>query len=234
MTAKDLVRPIPGVRRLALLRRRLGFAGSAQYWESNYARGGTSGGGSYGDLARGKAAFLNSLVRDRGVGSVIEFGCGDGHQLSLADYPRYAGLDVSSAAIRLCKRRFADDRTKSFFRYDGECFVDRGGLFSADLAISLDVVYHLVEDAVFETYLEHLFAAGRRYVVVYSTDAEASGTAPHVRHRRFTPWVTRRLPQWQLAGITAGPNSGPGRADFFVYQRAADASGGTVAAAGNT
>ena len=87
----------------------------------------------------------------------MEFGCGDGHQLALADYPCYIGLDVSAAAIRLCKDRFSDDRTKSFFLYDGECFVDRVGLFSADLGISLDVVYHLVEDAVFDAYMRHLF-----------------------------------------------------------------------------
>ena len=226
MTAKNLLRPIPGARRVALLRQRLGFAGSADYWESNYVRGGTSGGGSYGDLARGKAQFLNAFVRDHGVRSVTEFGCGDGHQLSLADYPQYAGLDVAPSAILLCKRRFADDPTKSFFRYDGECFADRCGLFAADLAISLDVVYHLVEDGVFETYMEHLFAAGGRYVVVYSTDAERPGTAPHVRHRHFTPWVTRRFPQWQLAEVRPGPNSAPDRADFFVYQRAKDGSGG--------
>jgi len=228
MTVKDLVRPLPGARRVAMLRQRLGFVGSARYWESNYVRGGTSGGGSYGALARGKAQFLNAFVRDNGLSSVTEFGCGDGHQLSLADYPQYAGLDVSSAAIQLCKRRFAGDPTKSFFRYDGECFVDGCGLFSADLAISLDVVYHLVEDAVFEAYMEHLFAAGGRYVVVYSTDAESSGTAPHVRHRHFTPWVARRFPQWQLAEVRPGPNVAPGRADFFIYERAEAGGDDTV------
>ena len=160
MTVKDLVRPLPGVRRLSLLRQRLSFGGSAPFWDRNYARGGTSGAGSYGTLGTAKAEFLNAFVREHGVRSVTEFGCGDGHQLSLADYPRYIGLDVSRAAIALCKRRFADDPTKSFFLYDGSCFVDRAGLFTSDLAISLDVIYHLVEDPVFETYMTHLFAAG--------------------------------------------------------------------------
>jgi hypothetical protein len=223
MTVKDLMRPIPGARRLALLRQQLSFAGSARYWELNYARGGTSGGGSYGDLARGKAQFLNAFVRDHGVRSVVEFGCGDGHQLSLANYPRYTGLDVSAAAILLCKRKFAGDLAKSFFRYDGECFVDHGGLFAADLAISLDVVYHLVEDAVFAAYMKHLFAAGSRYVVVYSTNVDGAGTAPHVRHRKFASWVQRNLPEWQLTEVSPGPNDKPDRADFYVYERAAGA-----------
>jgi SAM-dependent methyltransferase len=158
MTVKDLLRPIPGVKKVSLLRQRLRFAGSAHFWEQNYVRGKTSGGGSYGVLGRTKAEFLNGLICEREVRSVTEFGCGDGHLLSLVKYPRYAGLDVSPAAIALCKHRFADDPTKSFFIYDGACFVDRAGLFAADLAVSLDVVYHLVEDPVFEMYMTHLFA----------------------------------------------------------------------------
>lgn len=219
MTVKDLVRPLPGVRRLSLLRQQLGFNGSRSFWERNYARGGTSGSGSYGALAQAKAGFLNEFVHQHDLQSVIEFGCGDGHQLSLADYPRYVGLDVSRSAVTLCQRRFADDPTKSFFLYDGDCFVDRAGLFTADLAISLDVIYHLVEDQVFDTYMAQLLAAGGRYVVVYSTNAVVGKTAPHVRHRRFSKWVEDNCPQWQLAQVTHGPNTGPGRADFFVYER---------------
>ena len=141
MTVKDLLRPLPGVKRLSLLRQRLSFTGSAHYWERNYAHGGTSGDGSYGVLAQAKAEFLNAFVRENDLRSVTEFGCGDGHQLSLAEYPRYVGLDVSPAAIGLCKPLFAQDPTKSFFLYDGACFVDHAGLFTADLALSLDVVF---------------------------------------------------------------------------------------------
>lgn len=219
MTVKDLMRPLPGARRLSLLRQRIGFTGSASYWERNYQRGGTSGGGSYGALARRKADFLNAFVRDHAIKSIIEFGCGDGHQLSLASYPRYIGLDVSRSAIGLCQRRFADDLAKSFFVYDGACFADHGGVFTAELAISLDVIYHLVEDPVFEAYMAHLFAAGRRYVVIYSTDTVMAGTGPHVRHRLISSWIGRNCPGWRLAQTARGPGSGPGCPDFFVYER---------------
>ncbi len=60
------------------------------------------------------------------------------------------------------------------------------GLFTADLAISLDVIYHLTRDAVFETYITQLFVAGARYVIVYATNQEIRGTAPRVQHRHFT------------------------------------------------
>ena len=87
MTIKELIRPIPGVRQFSLLRQRMAFRGSALYWERHYARGGTSGPGSYDVVREGKADFLNDFVRTQGVRSVIEFGCGDGHQLSLCEYP---------------------------------------------------------------------------------------------------------------------------------------------------
>jgi SAM-dependent methyltransferase len=219
MTVRELIRPLPGVRQISLLRQRLAYSDSAGFWEENYAQGGTSGNGSYGALAEGKAWFVNQLVSERAIGSVIEFGCGDGNQLSMADYPSYIGLDVSRSAIGLCQRRFAGDPAKSFFLYDGTCFTDRAGIFTADLALSLDVIYHLTEDAGFEAYLRHLFAAGRRLVVIYSTNARITGSAPHVRHRHFTPWVEANCPEWRLTGVTAGPNTERARADFFVFER---------------
>jgi SAM-dependent methyltransferase len=219
MTIRELIRPLPGVRQVSLMRQRIAYSDSARFWEDNYAQGRTSGDASYGPLAEGKRQFLNALVRERAVSSVIEFGCGDGNQLSMAEYPSYIGLDVSKTAIGRCQRRFTADATKSFFLYDGTCFTDRARIFTADLALSLDVVYHLTEDEVFEAYLRHLFSAGQRFVVIYSTDAEISGTAPHVRHRRFTAWVEANIPGWRLAEVATGPSPERARADFFVYVR---------------
>src|SRR5689334_14993422 len=85
--------------------------GSASYWADRYQAGGNSGVGSYGVLADFKAATLNDFVAANNVGSVIEFGCGDGNQLSLANYPRYLGLDVAKGAIELCRTRFGGDRS---------------------------------------------------------------------------------------------------------------------------
>lgn len=220
MMLKDLLRPLPGTRQLSLLRQRARFGDSASYWERAYGRGETSGTGSYGDLAQRKADFLNEFVRMHAISTVLELGCGDGNQLSLADYPSYVGLDVSRTAIGLCQRRFSDDRTKSFFLYDGGCFWDAAHLFTAELALSLDVVYHLVEDDVFSTYMSHLFAAARRFVIIYSTNASSYGDAPHVRHRNFSRWVEENCAEWRLVVTRRGPYEGRNRADFYIYERA--------------
>ncbi len=90
------------------------FSGSAEYWELRYASGGSSGQGSYGRLAEFKAEVINNFVMERGVHSVIEFGCGDGNQLQLAKYPVYVGLDVSEKAVAMCKEKFNNDTSKLF------------------------------------------------------------------------------------------------------------------------
>jgi SAM-dependent methyltransferase len=228
MSAKALIRPLPGARQLSLFRQRLSFRGSAPHWERNYARGWTSGDGSYGAFGEAKADFLNTFVGEHAVQSVVELGCGDGNQLSMANYPRYLGLDVSPTAIELCTRRFAGDPAKSFLLYDGVHFTDNARFITADLALSLDVVYHLIEEPVFEIYMTHLFRASQRFVIIYSTNGILKDTAPHVRHRVFSTWVDRNCPEWRLASVTPGPGTGPSRADYFVYETLASASGGVV------
>jgi hypothetical protein len=220
----------PAARAAAARLRRLRFGGSPAYWEARYARGETSGAGSYGRLAAFKAEFLNAFVARHAIRSVIEWGCGDGAQLAPARYPRYVGLDVSPTAVRSCIARFAADPTKSFFLYDPTCFADRQGLFAADLALSLDVVYHLVEDAVFERYMGLLFDSARRHVIVYSSDRDEAAETAHVRHRRFTNWVVANRPGWRLTARVPNryPEGEPGGsfADFHVFEPVSDVSSG--------
>lgn len=196
------------------------FPGSSQYWEQRYRSGNSSGPGSYGGAARYKAQFLNAFVSASNIESVIEFGCGDGNQLSLALYPKYTGLDVSTTAISACAERFSEDNTKSFFLYSPEHFIDRQGVLSADIAISLDVILHLVEDDIFEKYMRDLFNAAERYVVIYSSDETMPDPAKHVRHRAFSPWIRANETSWTLATAEPNPYWDTTLASFFVYERA--------------
>jgi SAM-dependent methyltransferase len=218
VTVRDLIYSISGARRLPFLSRFRSvepFSNSSRYWEQRYALGGTSGAGSYGSAAEAKAHFLNDFVRKHRLRSVIELGCGDGNVLSLNDYPAYIGLDISPTAIGLCQRRFASDPRKSFFVYNGHRFTDdSGNILRADLALSLDVIFHLVEDAVFDAYMEYLFEAGRRYIIIYATNEELHDDAPHVRHRNFSSWIDVNRPQWRLTQV----HRGPVLADFFIYE----------------
>jgi hypothetical protein len=196
----------------------------AQYWETRYAAGGNSGEGSYGRLAEFKARVINEFVVEHRVQNVVEFGCGDGNQLSLLRVPQYVGLDVSQSVIRRCIQRFQADTTKSFFLLDGACFHDTAGLFAADLALSLDVIFHLVEDEDFESYMTRLCDSSRKYLILYTTDYDRV-LGSHERHRRVSPWMRKR-PDFEL--IRAVPNPYAGTRDnheesdagFLIYQRA--------------
>jgi SAM-dependent methyltransferase len=179
---------------MRMAKKSLGFKNSASYWARRYRRHGNSGEGSYGELALFKAEVLNNFVKRNSVESVIEFGCGDGNQLSLANYPQYTGVDITREAVLHCRGIFAKDTTKQFFHaseYSGE---------QADLAVSLDVIFHLVEDDVFAQYMHQLFSAATKYVMVYSSNTGALfAEYPHVRHREFTKWVENNAPNWRLA-----------------------------------
>ncbi|MCH8861251.1 MAG: class I SAM-dependent methyltransferase [Proteobacteria bacterium] len=203
---------------------RLFSPASGDYWEQRYARGGTSGTGSVGRLAAFKAQVLNSFVAENDVKSVVEFGCGDGDQLDLCDFPDYTGVDVSETILTTCRERFTEDSSKQFHHLSkAEAFAG-----PYDLALSLDVLYHLIEDEVFEEYMQRLFAAASRYVIIYSSNSADSGgkTAPHVRHRNFTNWIKENATEWQLARKIENPypwdpaDPDPtSTADFYLFSR---------------
>ena len=224
---KQMIKNIPVVRPIARqiyrkwIKPSQPFQSSESYWKNRYKAGGNSGNGSYNHLAEFKAEILNAFVSEHGITSVIEYGCGDGNQLRLSRYPSYTGFDVSPNAITRCLNIFSDDGTKSFKlmeTYSNEI---------ADLTLSLDVIYHLVEDSVFVDYMHRLFDSSQRFVAIYSsnTDAPPESSAAHVRHRPFSQWIENNKTEWSL--LKHIPNKYPFKgdtksgtfADFYLYTK---------------
>ncbi len=202
-----------------------GFPGSSSYWEQRYANGGNSGAGSYNNLAEFKAEVLNNFIKENNIHNVIEFGCGDGNQLSLINYPKYIGLDVAKTAIIICKNKFRNDKSKSFYLYDTNAFVDNHKLFHSELSISLDVIYHLIEDEVFNQYMEHLFDASSRFVLIYASNFKKKQTY-HEKDRVFTEWVERNKKDFRLVKkidnrykYDVNNSAFTSKADFFIYEK---------------
>lgn len=219
---KELIKRIPVVNvfsKIGITRIFRPFPGSEKYWVKRYEAGGNSGPGSYQHLAQFKAEVINNFVTENSISTVIEYGCGDGNQLKLAIYPDYLGLDISMKAIDLCRQTFEQDERKQFKLirdYDGE---------TAEVTLSLDVIYHLIEDEVFNSYMERLFNSADRFVIIYSsnTDMNRLEQAPHVKHRHFTKWVELNKPNWRLTQHI--PNRYPLRndqheesfSDFYIF-----------------
>jgi len=206
--------------------RQFAFPGSKSYWEKRYSLGGNSGRGSYGKSAEFKSKFLNKFVRENHINLVTEYGCGDGNQLAYAEYPQYIGLDISSQAIKLSSELFSEDSTKIFFVYDPNEFEINQRKFAADLVLSLDVIYHLVEDEVYRKYLTNVFNSAKKFVAIFSSNEEVTGMllSKHVRHRNFTRDVEVWFPNWQLKdtikNIHMKNNSKVNQPsiDFFIFQ----------------
>ena len=95
-----------------------------------------------------------------------------------------------------------------------------------DLSISLDVIYHLFEDNVFNLYMQNLFNSSNKYVCIYSSNIDMKW-APHVRHRKFTDWIDKYLSNtWKIKEYI--PNKYPfdpkkidstSFADFYIYEK---------------
>jgi SAM-dependent methyltransferase len=161
----------------------------AAYWEDRYRKGKRgSGAGSRGDEAKVKAAFVNALIARYRVRRVIDWGCGDGVVASLIRSRRYIGLDVSESALALCRERVRRARCH-WLHFDG---LTAPKLPPGDLALSLDVIFHLVDDELYRAHLALLFGSAP-LVAIHSSNRDEPGQA-HVLHREFLPDVP---PGWR-------------------------------------
>lgn len=154
---------------------------SVEYWKNRYEDGGHSGLGSYGFLAEYKKNFINKFIKEKHITSLLEYGCGDGNQLVLIDCKIKYGVDVSKTAVEKCINLMPESK---FFvvSENEELFLKK-----TDLLLSLDVLYHLLEDEVFENYLKNIVEHGSDYVIIYSSDFEDNEHfSKHVRHRKFS------------------------------------------------
>ena len=195
------------------------FPGSEEYWNQRYNSGGDSGFGSNNHLAEFKAEIINDFVKNNDVRTIIEYGCGDGNQLKLAEYPSYIGFDISPKAIKSCDRIFQDDQNKKFKLMYKENIRE-----TANLTLSLDVIYHLIEDDIYHSYMELLFDSSKRFVIIYSSNYDEEQRY-QIKRRHFTKWVEKNRSQWKL--IHHIPNRFPyngdikasSRSDFYIYKK---------------
>ena len=226
-SAKRVLRAVPGVSAVTAALRPAPsndvFPGSQAYWEERYNSGGNSGEGSYGQLSRYKANYINDFVRRHPINSVVEFGCGDGNQASLFDFPHYLGVDISGDCVKWCTQTFASRPKWSFVAVPDYDRTIKAHSF--DLGMSLDVLYHLVEEDVFIDYLDRLFAAASQFVLIYSSNHEDEQRF-HVRSRDFRNTVDQRYSQWQIVEHVPNPYAKEltaaeygSFASFHVYKR---------------
>lgn len=196
---------------------------SYEYWDNRYLINENSGPGSYNHLAEFKAKVLNDFVAKENIQTVFEMGCGDGNQLKYAKYPLYLGTDVSKKAVSLCKSKFQTDTNKTFLCVNGGNHDNIYDFIKADMSISLDVLYHLVEDNIFEDYICSLFKTSKKWVVVYSSnydDSSFSGEKfKHVRHRLFSKYIEENIKDFEFVEEIKNEFPQDTTANFYFYKK---------------
>jgi SAM-dependent methyltransferase len=192
------------------------------YWENRYAAGGNSGAGSRNRLLRYKANFINHIIDQYQVKSIIDWGCGDGHLMELLTPKYYLGTDISTTAIEKLIQSHTRWPYRSFMRYSA--YKNN----RAQMAISIDVIFHLVSPESLHDYMQKLFQSAREYVLIYSSN----GTVPpsirlhsHLADNRFTDWIEQHQPHARI--ILHQPNQYPydparpadtSISDWYLYQ----------------
>jgi trans-aconitate methyltransferase len=179
------------------------------YWERRYREGKRgSGPGSCGAEAERKAVFVNALIAERHVNRVVDWGCGDGVIAAMLHCRRYVGIDVSPTALALCEERVRLPR-RTWVQFDGWKTPD---LPPAQLALSLDVIFHLTEERYYRRHLRLLFGSAP-LVCIHSSNVDEEGEA-HVLHREFLPDVPKG---WEILHRPAGERD----IGFWVFREVA-------------
>jgi hypothetical protein len=185
-------------------------------WEGKESR---SGEGSEGDFAKQKVSLITELIKDFGVRSILDLGCGDFHWMPevVRSIDRYHGVDVVESLIQENKRRF-ENRVVSFQCLDLSDPEEQRvlSLRDADLVTCLDVFGHLLNKEV-DSLLNFIFyeIQAKLFLVTNRRDATSGNYLKHEKSRHegidleIHPSFMKRRPLRvkQLAGLY--PN------DFF-------------------
>jgi predicted O-methyltransferase YrrM len=184
---------------------------SKKYWNDRYIKGQTSDTESYNKLAQFKADIINEFVGKNQIKSIIDYGIDDGNLLKLFNTEKliYTGIDVSEFIISECKEKFKDDKTKNFIHVNN---IDNQ--LKADLVLSCDVICHLIEDNVYEEYMDNLFSMSKKYVIIYAPNMNKEEDI-HVKKREFIEYIFDNYTTFNLVERIKGNIGCP----FYIFQK---------------
>lgn len=181
---------------------------SKQYWETRYKQNGTSGLGSYNTAAAIKANYINSVITKYEIKTINDFGHGDGNQIGLlTGFENYTGYDVSKTIRNKCIEKYKEQPQYSFIS-DYEKFIP------CDLVMSLDVIYHIIEEDIYINYINNLFTLGK-YVLIYAVDKNET-PSEHVKFREFTGYISMHFQDFTLIETAPGYHKD---VNFFLYKK---------------
>lgn len=176
-------------------------------WDERYLQGGNSGRGSYGHHATGKAGYVNNVIDTYNIKSINDLGHGDGNQLTYfkGDF-KYYGYDISTVINDRLREQYKGNDKYTFVRSLDE-------MEKCDLALSLDVLYHIIDPEQWVYYLDKLFSLGK-YVLIYAVDLDKHVTT-YFKARPFTGYIKENFKNYELIDVKDGWEKD---VKFYLYQ----------------
>ena len=172
---------------------------AVNYWNERYQRGETSGKGSEGFNYEYKRDYINRVIEMYQFERIVDFGCGDGNQIHELNIQQYHGVDIAESSIQRCRDRYAGDPR---YRFD---ILDRNVRFTHyDLALSLDVLYHIVHQVDYESYLRLLFGYSK-YTLIYANWEASESRVPHICYRNHFEAIQRLRISTQIIARDVNP-----------------------------
>lgn len=135
---------------------------TSNYWDVRHSNGRTSGNGSIGCLRDFKWEKIEEHVGK--VNDVIDVGCGDLSFWDGRDCDNYVGIDCSEVVIQknIVKRpkwNFITSRSDNTMV---------SMLCKADVVFCFDMLFHIMEDDVYENTIENLTRFSKKHVFIYT------------------------------------------------------------------
>lgn len=158
------------------------------YWNNRYEKGGNSGAGTSGDEFALKVKELRKL-NSEAIATIVDVGCGDLRLgkavMGMFPFAFYWGLDSSDFAIRRAQEEKMNPKRVGFLAIDNLNFTQRG-----DLVLCIDVLFHQLEDQVYDAMIEKLKNIYNKYLVLteYSDKVIGQNTDRYIKYRKFDPW----------------------------------------------
>ncbi len=141
-------------------------------WGRNESGQGSSGEGSTEQVTRAYRAFLENLIREERIGSVVDAGCGDWEFSQYIDWGEasYLGIDVSSVVLKRVDTLYAGPK----IRFQQGSLVEE--LPPADLLIVKDVLQHLTNQDILQ-FIRANLRPERYRIAVLTNDRDARYSA---------------------------------------------------------
>tara|TARA_R110002074_G_scaffold5504_1_gene27194 strand:- start:273 stop:899 length:627 start_codon:yes stop_codon:yes gene_type:complete len=184
---------------------------STSYWENRYSNGGNSGRGSYNEIANYKAKIINNFIEKNNIKNLIDYGVGDGNQLSFLKCENIIGLDVSPTIIDQLKLIYGSDNTKQFYLVNNFNITNK-----STLVISCEVLFHLINIDIWKKYITNLFAYSNKYIIIFAADYDKD-YGNHCKCRKFTDYIKLNYQNWNLKTTIKKNDSCLG--DFYIFEK---------------